>query len=125
MAACRSVSVATPTRAANVDALSSWSACRVSTRSRTGATSRDGARPSRARRDRGRGGGGGQLAVPERRCHVLEGDGPGALADLVAPVVELARRAVDLADRRPRRDDVFEPRLPRRLHRRLLVVQLS
>jgi len=46
IAAWRSASVATATRAANVDALSSWSAWRVSTTSRTRATSGDGARPS-------------------------------------------------------------------------------
>ena len=214
MAACRSVRVATPTRAANVEALSSWSACRVSTRSRTRATSRDGALPSRssrkyaawdvgARRRHGRPAGADPLPggdrlrhqghQPERlaqigvglvRAHVgvagrgqrdarcaarradarhaagsgadprtgagrpraaasreaksadsaAEGSSPrqrsavtssnetraGQIGDLVAPVVELPALAVDLADRRPRRDDVLEPRLPPRLHRRLL-----
>ena len=46
IAACRSAQVATATRAANVEALNSWSACSVSVTSMTRATSGVGASPS-------------------------------------------------------------------------------
>ena len=46
MAECRSARVATATRAANVEALNSWSACSVRATSITRATSALGARPS-------------------------------------------------------------------------------
>src|SRR5262249_34390811 len=81
---------------------------------------RKSARRLEPRLEGGRGRGVGKLAVPEQRRHVLERDGAGEIADLVAPVVEPAVDAVDLADRRPRGDHVRGPRLPRRLHRRLL-----
>jgi len=63
-----------------------------------------------------------QLTEPEQRRDVLEGGVRGEVADLVAPVVEPAGLAVHSTDRRPPRDHVLEPRLPRRLHVDLLAI---
>ena len=62
IAECRSATVATATRAAKVEALNSWSACRVRMTSSTRATSADGACPSSS----------------VRKCAACEPPGPAA-----------------------------------------------
>src|SRR5207244_11298083 len=53
-----------------------------------------------------------ELAEPEEIRHVLERRRAREIADLVPAIEEPPRLAVHLTDRRPRRDDVLEPRLP-------------
>src|SRR5262245_9723377 len=64
-----------------------------------------------------------QLAEPEQARHVLEADGVGQIADLVAAIVEPPRRPIHLTDGRPRGDDVLQSRLPCLVHVRLSCVQ--
>ena len=84
------------------------------------------------RRDRARGaqpgreglalGRGRELPEPEEVGRLLEACVGREIADLVPPVIQAARRAVDRGDRRARRDHVLEPRLPGGLHGCLLSV---
>src|SRR5262252_3491432 len=57
-----------------------------------------------------------QLTEPQQARHVLEADGVGQIADLVAAVVEAPRRPIHLTDGRPCSDDILESRLPCLVH---------
>src|SRR5437773_2691300 len=102
-AACRSARVATATRAAKVE---------DRLRQRALALEPGG---ERGRLARGR-----QLAGPEQEADLLEAQGAGQVADLVAAIIEPPSRAVDLADGRARRDDVLQSVLPHGVHLVLL-----